>query len=277
PGLAVGFKVARAIFSLHEPPVRLRLPTFDLRLPAFDFPPSSFSLRLPFPLLPPFAMLPDPLAAETLILGSVAPMPAEDCPLAHAHGRVLRGPVRADRAMPAFDRVTMDGYAVRVSAVEAGVRTFRILGVQAAGVVPLTLDAEDGCIEIATGAVLPVGADAVVPYEETKRNATPSAGERATVSLATGVVAEPGRNVHRLGSDAAEGDVLLPAGTRLRGSEIAVAAACGAAHVTVAARPSIAIVATGDELVDIDARDLAPQQIRKSNDHALHAALAMSN
>ena len=210
------------------------------------------------------------------MLGAMSSLPVEDCALAQAHGRVLREPVRADRPMPPFDRVTMDGYALRAAAVERGVREFRVLGMQAAGMIPLTLDADDGCIEIATGAVLPQGADAVVPYEETKSGQTPSAGGRAMITLAPDVAIEPGRNVHRRGSDAAEGEILLEPGTRLGGGEIAVAATCGAAHVTVAARPSIAIVATGDELVEVDARDLTPHQVRKSNDHALRAALMIS-
>jgi molybdopterin molybdotransferase len=95
--------------------------------------------------------------AEALILAQVPRLPVEDCPLLQAHGRVLRQAVRADRAMPPFDRVTMDGYAVRAAAVAAGQRQFRVMGMQAAGMIPLTLEADDGCIEVATGAVLPRG------------------------------------------------------------------------------------------------------------------------
>jgi molybdopterin molybdotransferase len=227
-------------------------------------------------------MLPSPSETERVILQALAALPSEDCPLMHAHGRVLRAPIRADRAMPPFDRVTMDGYAVRAAAIREGARNLRVLGLQAAGMRPQVLAEDDTCIEIATGAVLPTGADAVVPYEETNRGAMPGAGAdpdggaARRVMIAADAEVSPGRNVHRRGSDAAAGDVLVPAGVRLGGGEIAVAAACGAAHVSVAGRPSVAVVATGDELVEVDAADLAPHQIRKSNDYALRAALLLS-
>ena len=119
-----------------------------------------------------------PAEAEQLILGNLVPLPSEDCPLAEAHGRVLRGAVCADRDLPPFDRVTMDGYAVRAAALAAGTRTFRVEGIQAAGMIPQKLGpGPDACVEIMTGAVLPIGADCVVPYEETTR-----AGEVMTVT-----------------------------------------------------------------------------------------------
>lgn len=220
-------------------------------------------------------MLPDPTTAEALIAAELPLRPTEDCPLSQAHGRVLRAPIRADRPMPPYDRVTMDGYALRAASVAAGVRRFRIIGTQAAGMIPLSLAEDDTCVEIATGAVLPRGADAVVPYEETDADSADSAGA-PVMRLADEVAVAVGRNVHRRGSDAATGDVLLPAGTRLRGGEIAVAAACGAAHLQVASRPSVAVVATGDELVEVEAAAIAPHHVRRSNDHALRAALVTS-
>jgi molybdopterin molybdotransferase len=220
--------------------------------------------------------------AEALILAQVPRLPVEDCPLLQAHGRVLREAVRADRAMPPFDRVTMDGYALRAAAVAAGRRQFRVMGMQAAGMIPLTLDADDGCIEVATGAVLPRGTDTVIPYEETDRPAHRAASGGGPETAVMAVTLEPSaevrpkRNVHARASDHTAGETLIPAGRRLGGGEIAVAAACGAAHVTVAVRPSVAVVATGDELVEVEAVELAPHQIRKSNDYALRAALLTS-
>ena len=112
-----------------------------------------------------------PAEAESLILDSIPLFHQEDCPIARAHGRVLRAPILADRDLPPFDRVTMDGYALRSAAVAAGVRRFRVESVQAAGMRPGTLGtADDACIEIMTGAVLPAGADGVVPYEDTERD-----------------------------------------------------------------------------------------------------------
>ncbi|HVU22965.1 MAG TPA: molybdopterin molybdotransferase MoeA [Opitutus sp.] len=207
-----------------------------------------------------------PAEAETLILSNIAPFLREDCPLVEAHGRVLRADLRADRDLPPFDRVTMDGYALRAAAVAGGVRVFRIEGTQAAGVRPLSLGkAADACVEIMTGAVLADGADCVIPFEDAYRE-----GDRITVHAAVPVA--PGSSVHRRGSDHRAGEVILRTGTRLTGREIGVAAAVGASAVTVAARPRIAVIATGDELVEVEA-PVAAHQVRRSNDHALRAAL----
>jgi len=206
-----------------------------------------------------------PAEAEALILASVPPLPTEDVPLAGAHGRVLRADVRADRDLPPFDRVMLDGYALRAADWAAGARTFHVAGLQAAGMIPQKLAASDACIEIATGAALPEGADCVVPYEDTTRD-----GE--TVKISPTAKLAPGHAVHRRGSDYVADAVLVPAGTRLTGREIAVAAACGCATLAVAAQPRIAVVATGDELVDVDA-EVGPHQLRRSNDYALRAAL----
>ena len=211
-----------------------------------------------------------PAAAEKLIFSHLAPFHREDCPLAQAHGRSLRADLCADRDLPPFDRVTMDGYALRAASLAAGVTEFSVDGVQAAGMRPFKLGPAAGaCLEIMTGAVLPTGADCVVPYEETTRAAT---GAAITVSAAAAHFAA-GHAVHRRGSDHRAGDVIVREGTRLTGREIAVAAACGYPSVTVSQSPKIAVIATGDELVDVGAR-VAPHQIRRSNDHALAAALA---
>jgi len=204
--------------------------------------------------------------AEQRVLDAVGLLPTEDCALLDAHGRVLRQPLAADRDLPPFDRVTMDGYAVRHATWLAGGRRWRVAGVQAAGTVPLTLTAEDTCIEVMTGAALPRGADTVLPYEEVAR-------EQDHITLTAEARITSGQAVHRRGSDRAAGAVIVPPGVRLGGGEIAVAAACGYARLTVARQPKIAVVATGDELVDVDAA-VAPHQIRRSNDYALRAMLA---
>ncbi len=210
-----------------------------------------------------------PAEAERLILEQFRLAGTEDCALGDAHGRVLRADLRGDRDLPPFDRVTMDGYALRASAVTARRRSFSITAVQAAGMRPFRLGAADTCIEVATGAVLPEGADCVVPYEDT----TAVNGRIKLLPTAKAPVA--GQSVHRRGSDHPRGEVILRAGTRITGREIAVAAALGAERLTVATLPKIAVVATGDELVEVgDA--VAPHQIRRSNDHAMRAALAMA-
>ncbi len=210
-----------------------------------------------------------PAEAESLILENILRLPREDCPLLSAHGRVLRSEIRADRDLPPYDRVTMDGFALRSASLAAGVRTFRVEGMQAAGMRPFTLGAaDDAALEIATGATLPEGADCVVPYEETSRN-----GDTMSVTTVGADLCGAGHAIHRRGSDHRAGEAIVPSGTRLTGREIAVAAACGCATLTVSHLPRIAILSTGDELVEVDA-PVAPHLIRRSNDYALRAALA---
>ncbi len=211
-----------------------------------------------------------PAEAENLMLGALAPFPGEDCGLAWAHGRVLRTDLRADRDLPPFDRVTLDGYALSSAVVAAGQREFRIEATQAAGMRPFKLSAaRDGCVEVMTGAVLPEGADCVVPYEETKNGGN-------KMSLLPEASGSAGRAVHRRGSDHHAGEVIVERRVpRITGREIAVAAAIGATTFPVTRIPNIAVVATGDELVEVgDA--VAPHQLRRSNDYALRAALGLA-
>jgi molybdopterin molybdotransferase len=208
-----------------------------------------------------------PAGAEKLILDAIPLFHREDCALSEAHGRVLRGDLRADRDLPPFDRVTMDGYALRASALSGGTRRFRVEATQAAGMRPFTLGpSDDACIEVMTGSVLPDGADCVIPYEETTRE-----GDVMDAAPAPGMAA-PGRHVHRRGSDHRVGEVIVRAGVRLSGREIAVAASCGHPALNVTHSPKVAVISTGDELVEVDAL-VAPHQIRRSNDHAIRAAL----
>lgn len=218
-------------------------------------------------------MLLSPADAARQILAAMAPFPNDDCALNAAHGRVLRRDLQTDRALPPFDRVTMDGFATRAARLATGAAdqsvTLRVQGApQMAGMLARTLpDDADACIEVMTGAVLPVGADCVVPYEDTVRDNT-----LLTIFAEAAQRFAPGTFVHRKGSDQAAGAVVIRAGTRLSGRDIAVAAACGHATVQVAALPRIAVVSTGDELVDITSA-VAPHQIRRSNDLALRATL----
>jgi molybdopterin molybdotransferase len=205
-----------------------------------------------------------PSGAEALIFEAIPLFHREDCAIAEAHGRVLRADLRADRDLPPFDRVTMDGFALRSSSLAAGVGKFRVGGTQAAGMRPFTLAASaDSCIEVMTGCMLPEGADCVVPYEDATREGD---------EMATSATVAAGGSVHRRGSDHRTGDVIVQAGVRLTGREIAVAASCGNPALTVTHSPKVAVVSTGDELVDVDGL-VAAHQMRRSNDHALRAAL----
>jgi molybdopterin molybdotransferase len=134
-----------------------------------------------------------------------------------------------------------------------------------AGEAPLSLQSRDACIEIMTGAVLPVQCDAVIPVEQLEIR------DGIAVLSAT-AAAEPWQNVHRLGSDTRKGERLLSPGIRLGGPEVAVAASAGMARVQVSAQPSIAVISTGNELIEPGEPILA-HQIRRSNSYGIAAAL----
>lgn len=208
-----------------------------------------------------------PTEAEKIVLESVVPFHREDCSLLHAQGRVLRADLKADRDLPPYDRVTLDGYALRAASLIADRRRFRIQAVQAAGMRAFTLGPEpDICVEAMTGAILPDGADCVVPYEETTREGAVMVVSDAALRFTVG------NAIHRRGADRKAGEVMVQAGTRITAREVALAAACGYRTVTVSQIPRIAVVSTGDELVDID-KPVAAHQVRRSNDYALRAAL----
>ena len=187
-------------------------------------------------------------------------------PLDDAQDEVLRQGVTAERDQPPFDRVTMDGIAIRHDAFAAGARTFAVAGTQGAGSAPLGLPDGNSCVAIMTGAALPPGADTVVPVERITR-----AGTSATI--APDYEPRAGQFVHRQGSDHLRGTTVLPPGTVLGPPELAILTIGGSVTVEVARRPAITIVSTGDELKEVG-EPLAPTQIRASNDRAIAAALA---
>jgi molybdopterin molybdotransferase len=208
-----------------------------------------------------------PAEAEAAISASLRPLAAEPCPLGEAAGRVLREDIAAERDQPPFDRVAMDGIAIALDAYAAGRRSFRIAGTVAAGKPPAALPGGDACLEVMTGAMLPPGADTVIPVESLE------VGDgRATLRDEAPLARFA--NVHRRGTDALAGSRALAAGTPLRGPELAIAASAGRSSLRVSREPRIAVISTGDELVGPDAR-LEPWQIRRSNAYGVAATLAL--
>ncbi|HMG91148.1 MAG TPA: molybdopterin molybdotransferase MoeA [Chryseolinea sp.] len=180
-----------------------------------------------------------------------------------AINKVLAETVVADRDLPPCDRVTMDGIAVQFSSWEQGRREFAVEGVQAAGAVRNGLKSSDNCLEVMTGAIMPDGTDAVVPYEHLEiSNGTARIKEKVL----------KGQNIHTQGQDAKKGSSLLGAGMLLGAAEIAVLAAVGKRNVNVFAFPTTAVISSGDELVEIDAQP-GMQQVRRSNSYAIEAAM----
>ncbi len=206
-----------------------------------------------------------PAEADALIGQHLQCLPIESLPLVQCAGGVLRENIYAERDQPPFDRVAMDGIALDSRAVAAGCRSFRVQATQAAGDPPLTLAAPGACIEVMTGAVLPLGCDSVVPVEEI----TSSDGEAA---LTAALRVEPWHNVHRRGSDTRQGALLVSTGTRLHAPEVAIAAAAGMARIRISSQPMLVVISTGNELIEPGEPVLA-HQVRRSNAYAIVSAL----
>lgn len=207
----------------------------------------------------------DVAEAAALIAQHMPACAEQTLPLDECAGAVLRQAVTAERDQPPFDRVTMDGIAIRAS--EPQRRSFRLIGTQAAGAAPLALASDADCIEIMTGAALPPGADTIVPVERIARDGD-------TVTLEAGYTPERGQFIHRRGSDHRAGQLLLEAGTRIRAPEMAILTICGETALRVARWPKIAVVSTGDELIE-PGEPIEDFQVRSSNDRAIAAALTL--
>ncbi len=200
------------------------------------------------------------------------PAATETVALAGAASRVLAEPLLADRDFPPFPRATRDGFALRAADVVNPPTTLRIIGEIKAGIVPAEFKFQVGsgqAVSIMTGAPLPSGADAVVMLEYTEVEYTePAAGE---VKVLRSVAA--GENYVPTGAEALRGAVLLHPGARLDAAAIACAASVGKPTLLVFRRPRIAVLSTGDELVDIHTLP-GPTQIRNSNLHSLAAQIS---
>lgn len=205
-----------------------------------------------------------PAEAALAIDVALASIASESIALENATGRVLAESLSAERDLPPFDRVAMDGIAIRHSGWIAGIRRYTVDGIIGAGSEPFALTSDDHCIEVMTGAMMPPGADTVIPVEMIRLTDGFAILGEESVSL--------GSNIHRQASDGLAGDLVLTTGTLLRGPELAIAASVGRARVTVARQPKLAIISTGDELVGPDA-ELKPWQIRRSNAHGIAACL----
>jgi molybdopterin molybdotransferase len=192
----------------------------------------------------------------------------ENAALLESLGRVLGAPVLADRDFPPFPRSTRDGYAVRSADIKVLPAKLKIIGqIKAGGDFNRTV-ASGEAVEIMTGAAVPEGADAVVMVEHTVRTLAEGPGDSDFVQVERAVAA--GENVVPAAAEAHAGDLLLPAGMLITSAQIAMAAAVGAVSLSVFRQPKVAILATGDELVDVSERPGA-HQIRNSNTYSLAA------
>ena len=207
--------------------------------------------------------------ARALIDGAIASLRrTERVPLVHANGRVLAVDIVADRDVPPFARAAMDGYAVvaedTFGASRHDPKTLRVVGKVYTGEVPTEGVGAREAAEIATGAPMPEGADAVVMVEETERTG-------ADVRILTPVY--PRQNVGRQGADITRGQTVLVAGDPLNPSRIGALAALGLIEIEAFAKPSVAILSTGNEIVE-PGMPLAPGQIYDINRYTLTTIIA---
>ncbi len=200
-------------------------------------------------------------ALRLVLAGAATPTIVEDVSLRRAAGRVLARDLQARRTQPPCDVSAMDGYALRAADLSPGSASLALIGESAAG---RPFDGEVGpgqAARIFTGAPVPPGADTVVIQENTRS----FAGRVEVLKAET-----PGRNIRRAGQDFRDGEELLAAGLRLGAADVALAAAMNYATLPVFRRPRVAVLATGDELVQPGGSP-GPGQIVASNSFALMA------
>jgi molybdopterin molybdotransferase len=205
------------------------------------------------------------------VLAAVRPLPAESVRLEEARGRALRRVIRAPHDLPPFSNSSMDGYAIRVAdlsgASPGAPAELPVVDVIPAGRIAAPPLGPREAMRIMTGAQIPEGADAVVPFEEAEGIGSGRA-ERVRFTRPPA----PGANVRAAGDDIAAGSEALPEGRELSAHDLALLASLGIARVEVGRRPRVAIVSTGDELLRVgDA--LRPGAIRDSNLPQLRALL----
>ncbi len=179
-------------------------------------------------------------------------------------GRVVAEDIVADRDFPPYHRAAMDGIAILHADFDKGIRDYKIVGQQIAGISQQALEGEATCIEIMTGAILPAGADTIIRYEDTE-----IVEGQARVNL-EGI--HQGANVHIQGKDCEKGVVMIPKGKTLNIGDLGIIASVGKEKLKVKKLPKVAVISTGDELVEVGDQP-KEYQIRKSNVHTIAGLL----
>ncbi len=203
--------------------------------------------------------------AQQKISDRLVPLSSELVDIENANGRVLAEPLQSDRDLPPFNRSTFDGIALSYQSIARGRRSFPITGTAYAGSPKVELADLDSCVEIMTGAPVPDAANCVIKVEDLEV-------KDGVATLNDGVELSEGFGIHSQGSDCPAGKTLLQLGCLLSAKELSIAASIGKPQLLVSRMPRIAIVTTGDELVEISDSPL-PHQIRRSNDLALQVSL----
>jgi len=207
------------------------------------------------------------------VLSHIHVLEDEDEEIVNTLGQVLAEDVRSTIDIPGLDNSAMDGYAIQAEGTVGATRTspnfFRVIGEVAAGYVTKEEVGPGSAIRIMTGAPIPSGADTVVRFEDTDEEARKKRGEALT-EIGVFREVEKGLNVRRAGEDVSSGSLVLSKGTLVRPQEIGVLASVGRDVVSVHRRPVVAILSTGDELVEVG-KPLPPGKIYSSNSYSLAA------
>lgn len=202
--------------------------------------------------------------AEKLIQANAGNYGAEIILFENSSGRVLAETIKADRDLPPFNRVSMDGIAISCEAIEQGFTKFRIKATQAAGDTPIEIESKDECIEIMTGAALPSSVDTIIRYEDVDIK---DGYAKLTISSV-----QKNQNIHKQGADKKQGDIILTPGRLITPAVINSIASVGESELRVKRLPRVVIISSGDELVEVVAKP-SPYQIRKSNSYTIQAVL----
>ncbi|MFA6083127.1 molybdopterin molybdotransferase MoeA [Mucilaginibacter sp.] len=202
--------------------------------------------------------------AEKIILAQLKDYGTEAVPFELSLGRVLAEDIKADRDLPPFNRVTMDGIAIAYKVIEQGITTFKIKATQAAGDEPVSIDTADECIEIMTGAALSPTIDTIIRYEDLEI----INGEAKLIVPEI----KKGQNIHLKGKDKTKGDIVAAKDQLVTLAIISLAASVGKAQLLVKKLPRVMIISSGDELVDV-ADIPTDYQIRRSNNYTIKAVL----
>ncbi len=192
----------------------------------------------------------------------------EEIALKDGLNRILKEDWFADRDLPPYNRVSMDGIAILYEAFQLGQRDFRIEGIAAAGSPQQEMADDKACLEVMTGSILPSNTDSVIRYED--------------VDIVDGVAKvlvdtiQKHQNVHAQAKDRQAGELIVPFDTQISAAEIGIGASLGKHRIRVAKLPKVLVISTGDELVEID-QSPAAFQIRKSNVYRLACSLQAYN
>ncbi|MDO8603662.1 MAG: molybdopterin molybdotransferase MoeA [Candidatus Omnitrophota bacterium] len=214
--------------------------------------------------------------ALKIILGAVKHIESENTPLIKSLGRVLSKDIYAGSDIPGFDNSAMDGYAVyfsdTIGASKVKPKTLEVICDIKAGDSPKVSLKENQAARIMTGAIIPKGADSVIMVEDTERGsrlkAQGSREKQEYVKIFKEV--KRGDNIRKKGEDIKKGELVIPCGKELNSAHIGILASLGASGINVYKRPRVAILATGDEVIEID-KELTPGKLRNSNTYTLYS------